>query len=196
MEDSMARIDSAEAERDAMRTVAALMCAAARTAPKARGIDAVETLIVEGQDLETLAAMMDESAPGRPGIVEAAFHRDAAALRKSACAVLIGVTGMPKKPENPFDCGACGFRTCEGLTRARRNARADTDFFGPACVYTTIDLGAALASAVKAAASHNVDNRMMYTMGVAAARLKWLGSDIVIGIPLSTSGKNIYFDRV
>lgn len=191
----MTRTESGESEREAVQTVARLMAAAARTAPKGRGIDTIRTLIIEGEDIETLATGMDESAPGRPGIVEAAFHRDAGSLRNSACAVLIGATGEPKKPENPFDCGACGFRTCEGLGRARGAARADTDFFGPMCVFTSIDLGAALGSAVKVAASHNIDNRMMYTMGVAAAKLKWMDADIIVGIPLSTSGKNIYFDR-
>ncbi len=191
----MARVNSTDAERDAVRTVANLMATAARTAPKARGVDAIDTLIVEGRDLEALAEAMDECASGRPAIVEAAFHRDADSLRKSACAMLLSVTGEPKKPENPFDCGACGFSTCQALVKARANASGGEDFFGPVCVYASLDLGVALGSAVKVASSHNIDNRMMYTMGVAAATLKWMKGDVILGIPLSSSGKNIYFDR-
>jgi uncharacterized ferredoxin-like protein len=35
----------------------------------------------------------------------------------------------------------------------------------------------------------------MYTVGAAAQSLGLLKSDIIIGIPLSVTGKNPYFDR-
>ena len=191
----MTRVNSTDAERESVMSVARLMAVAARTAPKARGVDAIDTLIVEGQDLEALANAMDGCASGRPAIVEAAFHRDADNVRNSTCAILLSVTGAPKKPENPFDCGACGFSTCEALIKARAHSSGGKDFFGPVCVYASLDLGVALGSAVKIASSHNIDNRMMYTMGVAAATLNWMKGDVILGIPLSSSGKNMYFDR-
>jgi len=191
----MTRTSSEHAEREAIRTVALLMAAAARTAPKGRGVDAVSTMIVEGEDLEALAQAMDEVAPGRPDIVSNAIVRDARNIRNSQCVVLLGVKGMPKKPENPFDCGACGFKTCANLIRAREKAAAKGDYFGPTCVFAALDLGVALGSAVKVASDHNIDNRMMYTAGIGAARLGWLDADVVIGIPLSTTGKSLYFDR-
>jgi uncharacterized ferredoxin-like protein len=59
-----------------------------------------------------------------------------------------------------------------------------------------LDLGIALGSAAKTAMDLNVDNRIMYRIGVAATRLGYLpGSSVVMGIPLSVKGKNIYFDR-
>ena len=58
-----------------------------------------------------------------------------------------------------------------------------------------MDLGIALGSAVKTAADLNIDNRMMYTIGSAAKALGLLDADVIIGIPLSVSGKNIFFDR-
>jgi uncharacterized ferredoxin-like protein len=36
---------------------------------------------------------------------------------------------------------------------------------------------------------------MMYTIGAAAKALNLLEADVIIGIPLSAAGKNIYFDR-
>ena len=57
------------------------------------------------------------------------------------------------------------------------------------------DLGIALGSAAKIASNMNVDNRIMYSIGVAARRLGIGGSNIVHGIPLSASGKNVFFDR-
>jgi len=55
--------------------------------------------------------------------------------------------------------------------------------------------GHSLGSAVKTASEFNIDNRMMYSIGVAAKEMKLLDSDVIIGIPLSVSGKSPYFDR-
>ncbi|MES0344415.1 MAG: DUF2148 domain-containing protein, partial [Anaerolineales bacterium] len=41
----------------------------------------------------------------------------------------------------------------------------------------------------------NVDNRIMYRAGVVARELGLIDADYVMGIPLSVSGKSIYFDR-
>ena len=41
----------------------------------------------------------------------------------------------------------------------------------------------------------NVDNRIMYRAGVAARQAGLIDADFVMGIPLSVSGKSIYFDR-
>ena len=60
---------------------------------------------------------------------------------------------------------------------------------------TLVNLGIALGSAVKTASLHNVDNRIMYTIGVAAKELGIVDADFIIGIPLSVKAKNIYFDR-
>ena len=62
-------------------------------------------------------------------------------------------------------------------------------------MFQLVDLGIALGSAVKLASDLSVDNRMMYTIGSAAKAQKLLDSDVIIGIPLSVSGKNPYFDR-
>jgi len=72
-----------------------------------------------------------------------------------------------------------------------------TDFSGPNCSVRMTDLGIALGSAVKAAQVHNVDNRIMYSAGTAALDLGLLGKDcsVAFAIPLSVTGKNIFFDR-
>ena len=46
---------------------------------------------------------------------------------------------------------------------------------------------------MKLANELNVDNRLMYTVGVAAKRLGFVDADVVIGIPLSTGGKKPLF---
>ena len=58
-----------------------------------------------------------------------------------------------------------------------------------------IDLGIAVGSAVKTASELNVDNRVMRSVGEAALKMGLLKADEIIGIPLSTKGKSIFFDR-
>ena len=188
----MPMIREEQAEMEGVLEVARAMAVAARTAPKARGIDVIETLIVHGKELETLSRAMAEH--GKATKKEAIFARDAGNVLKSQAVLLIGLKDLlPKKPERPLDCGACGYGNCAGLLDAERSE--GDDFPGPVCVFQSIDLGIALASACALAAGFHVDNRMMYTIGGPARRLKWMASEIIIGIPLSCSGKNIYFDR-
>jgi uncharacterized ferredoxin-like protein len=121
------------------------------------------------------------------------FKRDADNVRNSAAVMLIGVSRDPKRIELPLNCGACGYKNCKALLAVGK--REGEDFTGPVCIFQAIDLGIALGSAVKMAGELNIDNRMMYTIGAAAKKLKLLDSDIIIGIPLSATGKNPYFDR-
>lgn len=180
-------------DEEALMMAAKLMAAAARTAPKGRGVDRVTMALVSGQERENLAKAMEAKIKGKKNPLKG-FSEDAECLRKSPVVLLVGVKGtVPKKPENPLNCGACGYGSCAEFIRAEK--KKGEDFTGPLCVFESLDLGIALGSAVKQAASLNVDNRIMYTIGAAAKELKLLEADIVMGIPLSVSGKNIYFDR-
>jgi uncharacterized ferredoxin-like protein len=71
----------------------------------------------------------------------------------------------------------------------------DVEFRGPVCAYRLLDMGIALGSAVKIASLLNVDNRIMYRIGAAARHSGLVDWDFVMGIPLSVTGKSIYFDR-
>jgi len=185
----MVRIDSAEAEREAVLEAARLMAVSARTAPKGRGQDSIKTLILYGDDeLESLAKVMETRPEDDP--VSPFFKRNAEDVRKSAVILLIGVTGEPKKIEEPINCGACG-HNCQAILKAKKIDTGDAN--GPMCLFQGMDLGIALGSAVKAASDYNLDNRMMYSIGAAARKLKLMNADLVIGIPLSVTGKNVYF---
>jgi len=69
------------------------------------------------------------------------------------------------------------------------------EFSGPLCVWRIVDFGIALGLAVKTTSLFNVDNRIMYRIGVAALRTKMIESEIAIGVPLAATGKSIFFDR-
>lgn len=188
----MSRITSEEMEGAAVRLAAELMAAAARTAPKTRGLDSIETLVVDGEELQALAKAMEAKVEEKSNPLKF-FARDADSVRRSAAVLLIGVTGEPKKPHNPFNCGACGYVGCaEFISEDKREGE---DFRGPICLFQALDLGIALGSAARTAAELNIDNRMMYSIGAAARKLEFMDTDIVIGFPLSVSGKSPYFDR-
>ena len=55
-------VQSREAERDHLLRTAEAMAAAARTAPKTKGVDHLETLIVDGAEKARLADEMDAIA--------------------------------------------------------------------------------------------------------------------------------------
>ncbi len=188
----MAIWTSEKIEKDAVEMGASMMAVGARTAPKTRGIDSVKTIIVTGEDLENLAVAMEKKIKEKSTQLPT-FKRDADNVRASAAVLIIGVSRNPKKVELPLNCGACGYKSCKDLLAAGK--REGEDFTGPVCIFQAIDLGIALSSAVKLAGELNIDNRMMYTVGAAAKKLKLLDSDLVIGIPLSVTGKNPYFDR-
>jgi uncharacterized ferredoxin-like protein len=93
-----------------------------------------------------------------------------------------------------LDCGGCGYEGCWEFDKARK--KKGKDFTGPTCVFKALDLGIALGSAAKTASMLDIDNRIMYRIGTAASGLKLLPqSTIIMGIPVSVRGKNIYFDR-
>jgi uncharacterized ferredoxin-like protein len=188
----MAKVRDEKAELEGLLAVARTMAVAARTAPKARGVDAIETLIVYDEDLDVLAGAMEEH--GAKTTMGEIFERDANSVRKSQAVLLVGIRDLgPKKVENPLDCGACGHGNCAEFLKVKR--REGKDFPGPVCLFQAMDLGISLSSACSVAGRFHVDNRMMYTIGGPAHKLGWMESQVIIGIPLSSSGKNIYFDR-
>ena len=188
----MAILKSEKIEKDAVEMGASMIALAARTAPKGRGIDSIKTLILTGKDLEQLALAMEKKVKGK-SIELPFFKRDADNIRNSAAVLLIGVSREPKRIELPLNCGACGYKSCKDLLAAGK--REGEDFTGPHCIFQAIDLGIALGSAVKLAGELGIDNRIMYSVGAAAKKLNLLDSDLIIGIPLSVTGKNPFFDR-
>jgi uncharacterized ferredoxin-like protein len=181
-------IKSEKGESEALLYASRLMLVSARTAPKAGGIDDILTAIVFGREKEALAEEMDKMADERK--IEG-FRRDAKNLRDSEAAVLVGVRGAKSFKLN---CGACGYATCNEFDEAKK--KAGRDFTGPTCIFKALDLGIALGSAAKTASLLNVDSRIMYRIGAAARRLNLMPeATVIMGIPISAKGKNIYFDR-
>jgi uncharacterized ferredoxin-like protein len=185
-----------EVERKAIIGIANLMAVSARTAPKARGVDNILTAVVTRKEKDELTDAMEREMERKRNPLSA-FKRDAEAVRNSPAVLLLSVKGThPKRPDNPLNCGACGHETCAEFSKTEK--RRGEDFTGPICVFEAIDLRIAIGSAVKTASNLNVDNRLMYTLGAAVKDLQLFDTDadVIIGVPLSATGKNIYFDRI
>jgi uncharacterized ferredoxin-like protein len=174
------KIEDTQLEYEGLLDVARLMCVAARTAPKGRGVDRLVVAVLTGDEKNKLADEMQ-----RIGEQTAAefFIRDAKNVRVAGAVVLLGTKlstlGIPA-------CGYCGSENC-----------AANEKKGGICVFNIADLGIALGSAVSVAANHRVDCRIFFSAGRAALNQKHLGEDVKIayGIPISVGPKSPFFDR-
>ncbi|MGB5158583.1 ferredoxin domain-containing protein [Desulfobacterium sp. N47] len=171
---------------EAIDMVAQLMVISATTAPKSRGENYVCTKILKDKEIIKLAKKMTEFGTKK---AKKDFDRDAKNISASDSVVLIGIKDA--KPLG-LDCGACGYPDCNSLSLQKKQG---VDFMGPFCALRTLDMGIAIGSAVKTASMFNVDNRIMYRIGAVVRYMKLVDWDFIMGIPLSVSGKNIYFDR-
>lgn len=159
-----------DAIKEALVQVAKLMVISAITAPKARGADNVVCRIMDDEEtINRIADKMEELAPELGEV----FLRDSRSLRNSKVLLLMG---------------------CK-MTEAGMKVRIESIGITEDVALSIVNLGIALGSAVKTASILNVDNRIMFTVGKAAKELRLLDADIVLGIPLNASSKNIYFDR-
>ena len=175
-------IESKDAEFDALFALAKSICVAARTAPKACAVDNTDALILTGAEKAELSSAM--RAIGEDlGDKGKFFIRDAGNVDTAQVVVLFGISRKTRGLNER--CGLCGFENC--------SANQDA---GAVCVFSGIDLGIALGSAVSLAAAAHADNRIMFTIGKAANKLGLLKEhDIIMGLPLFSGGKNPFFDR-
>lgn len=172
--------NSNELEKAAIKDVAEFMAVAARTAPKTRGIDNIEVIAIDDEATKKrLIEKMKEisKTDARPG-----FERDANSIAGSPVVLVIGVRNNPAE----LNCGFCGYLTCEEMVKHKGT-----------CAYNPIDLGIAVGSAVATASDFHTDNRVMYSIGRACLDLKLFSQTVkqALGIPLSVTGKNPFFDR-
>ncbi len=165
-----------------MEEIAELMKISGKTAPKSGGIDSLTFEIVKGEELEKLGNEMIEA--GHEDVLE----KNGKDLLESDAVLLIGIN---KHEGLGLDCGGCGFESCQEFNEAEK---VDEGFQGPNCIFKILDLGVALGSAAKTASIHNVDSRMMVSVGIVAKELNLIDATVVIGLPISAQQKSPYFD--
>lgn len=170
-------IDERIGRRESVLMAARQIMTAARTAPKAKGIDIIEIALIEGEDLKTLSNkminMVDEHGMKF-------FLRDADNILQAECVIIIGTHIQ----SHGLNCGHCGFSECSLKPH------------NIPCAINSTDVGIALGSAVSTASDLRLDTRIMFSAGLAAQRLNWLKDCTqVYAIAISASSKNPFFDR-
>lgn len=168
-------------EEQAILNAAAKICAAARTAPKGKGIDYLETMVLTGGDKDALADTMEQMG-NEHGM--GFFLRDAGNIRAAGAVVLMGMREN-KRALNEI-CGYCHFKNC-----------ADCAEHNGVCAFDAVDIGIALGSAVASAADERVDSRILFSAGRAALEMNLFGDGVtmIFAVPISISGKSPFFDR-
>lgn len=153
------------------------MLTAARTAPKAKGMDILECCLLTDNDIQRLSDAMLElyAETGRP-----VYQRDAANILKSDAIVVIATRSQVMG----LNCAHCGYKSCGDKPKTIP------------CAINCVDVGIAVGSAVSAASDMRIDCRVMFSAGMAAERLNMLdGCGQYYCIPLSALSKNPFFDR-
>jgi uncharacterized ferredoxin-like protein len=167
-------------EKKAALNVAYFMAAASRTAPKTRGVDNVVIAAID--DTATRNRVIKKMKEIAKRDERPSMARDAKSIANSPVLIVIGV----KANAAGLNCSFCGFGTCDELEKS-----------GGTCAYNSIDLGIAMCSAAEVANHFHIDNRVMYSIGKACLELRMFGPEVkqALGIPLSITGKNPFFDR-
>jgi uncharacterized ferredoxin-like protein len=167
--------------KETVLRIAAEMLTAARTAPKARGVDRLYLAVITNEEIRQLSAsMLEFLKKGAPEF----FDRDASNLLQADAVLLLGTS---YESQGLKLCGYCGFTNCE-----EKSKHPDVP-----CVFNTGDLGIAIGAAVSIAADRRIDNRIMYSAGYVAVKTGLTPPEVRLAyaIPLSVSAKNPFFDR-
>jgi len=173
--------NSEDMEMRAALEAAARVCAAARTAPKACGIDHLHTMVLTEEDKNAVADEMERLGNE---LGAAFFIRDAGNVRTALVLVLIGIEETQRGLGEI--CGYCHYSNC-GECAANNGV----------CVYDPMDVGIALGSAAAMAADCRMDSRILFSAGRAVQQMGLMGENVklIYGLPMSATGKSPFFDR-
>jgi len=173
-------INERDTRHERLLLVANEMMTAARTAPKGKGIDIIEVMMLTGDTINYLSkGMLDYSEKTGMKFIT----RDANNILHAEVIVLIGT----KLKTQNLNCGYCGFATC-----AEKMAVKEVP-----CAINIVDVGIAIGSACSVASDHRVDSRVMFSVGRVAHEMNLMpGCTSIYGIPISGSTKNPFFDRI
>ena len=172
-------INERNTRRERLLQVANEMMTAARTAPKGKGVDLIEIMLIVDQNIPELSAAMLEYSE-KTGMKFLA--RDAENILHAEAILLIGT----HTKTHSLNCGYCGFNSCE----------EKMEHPSVPCSLNAVDVGIAIGSACSVAADHRVDSRVMFSAGKVAQIIGWMPEcSNILAIPISCSSKNPFFDR-
>jgi uncharacterized ferredoxin-like protein len=165
-------------------------------APQITGNTKLEAEIVTGDDLVPIIEMLGALAK-----INQFIRWDYETFKSNYDAgtppVLVLLFGDLTTSQMGWDCGACGFPTCNEFNKyAHENKNVGQLWAGPSCNWKVIDYGIACDWAAAAAAQYKVDNRIQGDSGAVAAMLGYMPeTSAYIGLPLGPTRDLVWWSR-
>jgi uncharacterized ferredoxin-like protein len=192
----MAIIDATKAANENLLVAAKVGALAALTAQSVAGTQ-IRVEILTDDDVLPLIEVLEII-----GEVNAFIHGDAIVGRKAYEAgtptveLLIGVDGTSS--ELGWNCGACGFNTCEEFNSySKKNKSQGVFYIGPNCNWKLLDFGMACSIVAAAISAMNLECRVQASYGMAGLVLGHLeGCSICTAVSLGPVKESAWFDRV
>lgn len=184
----MSIINGEELLKGGMERAVELMAVAANTVLRF-GPTRLKMSAIGPEEFEDLAGYCEGVAEVSP-----LFARDGRSFKDLAKedtrALLIGAR---RKSVYNFDCGACGYATCEELNKAEE---VESFINGPCCHFAIYDVHMAANAAAAVAHYMGLHCRVFVTIGVSAHACEFLEDvDFAVGVGVSYQAKNPFFDR-
>ena len=192
----MAVLDGMKVVNDSLLTAAQAGAAAALTAPTVARTP-LHTQILTGEDvlplIEILEILGEAYTFVRP---DAAVGRKAYEEGVPLVELLIGGEGT--RSDLGWNCGACGFNSCEEFNRYSKSSLSrGTWALGPNCDWKVLDHGIASSFAAAAISALNIECRAQATYAMAAGLLGHLeGCNLAVAITLGPVKDSAWFNRV
>ncbi|MEM0217571.1 MAG: DUF2148 domain-containing protein [Candidatus Nezhaarchaeales archaeon] len=139
-------------------------------------VSGIEASIVNGKQKKELMKYMYQLAEE---LRDPSYEADAQEIGKASCILLVGLRDGGEVAW--MNCGACGFSSCEDMLN---NRKAGLLFPGPTCIVKALCLGMTVGSFAKMCSAPHTNDMTMFRIGVAAKRLGFLKSDLVVGLLL------------
>lgn len=169
---------------------------AALKAPQVTGRLELKTEILTGEDILPIVEMFESTAD----IIKlhkfvSTQYRDLIEMGQPPVFVNLGADVTRSKMG--WNCGACGFATCQEFNKfSRKSQPTQSPVGGPSCDWLMLDYGIAADYACAEAARCNVDNRICLWEGIAARMLGYCeGCSVVETLPLGPFKDIWYFSR-
>jgi len=182
--------------------VAKFCTMAAIKAPQITGKVKVVTEVITDEDIDPIEEIL--KIQGKTNIVAEGDYNTLKYYREQKKRPVILLVGAPnlRQCELEWDCGACGFSTCEEFNKYSDSVADEVSklrrryHLGPQCPWKQMDLGSALCWACAAAAQHSVENRMIASIWNVAKLVGYMeeahsGAALCLG-PVENL---VYYDR-
>jgi len=193
----MAVLDGMDVSNEDLLAAAKGGAMAALTAQTVAGTK-MQARILTGEDVLPLIEILEIIGEANTFVrADAVVARKAYEAGTPIVELLIGADGTIS--ELNWNCGACGFNTCEEFNSysKKNKSQGAMGFVGPNCNWKILDHGIASSSAAAAISAMNLECRVQASYAVAASALGHFG-DCTLGIAITIGPvkESAWFNRV